>query len=127
MGCQTSVAEAVIDTRAATDAGADYVIRFKDNQEGLRADVKRLFERRFDLGFGSGYTDVGAGHGRGETRRCWAVDIAGKGRVDESRWPGLQSVALVETEPLRRRAARGNARGRSRRRGDRDRTPVPHL
>ncbi|MCS4185020.1 ISAs1 family transposase [Salinibacter ruber] len=92
MGCQTNVAEAV------TEAGADYVLRLKDNQSALRADVERLFERQLDFGFGPGHTDVDAGHGRVETRRCWAVDVAGKGLVDESRWPGLQSVALVETE-----------------------------
>jgi len=92
MGCQTDVAEAIID------AEADYVLRLKDNQSGLRADVERLFERRLDSGFGPGHTDVDAGHGRVETRRCWAVDVAGKGLVDEGRWPGLQSVALVETE-----------------------------
>lgn len=92
MGCQTDVAEAVIG------AGADYVLRLKDNQEGLRADVERLFERRLDVGFGPGHTDVDAGHGRVETRRCWAIDVAGKGLVDEDRWAGLQSVALVETE-----------------------------
>jgi predicted transposase YbfD/YdcC len=92
MGCQADVAEAIID------AGADYVLRLKDNQSGLRADVERLFERRLDVGFEPGHTDVDAGHGRVETRRCWAVDVAGKGLVDESRWPGLQSVALVETE-----------------------------
>ena len=96
MGCQTDVAEAMIG------AEADYVLRLKDNQSGnqsgLRADVERLFERRLGVGFGPGHTDVDAGHGRVETRRCWAVDVAGKGLVDESRWPGLQSVALVETE-----------------------------
>lgn len=92
MGCQTSVAEAV------REAGADYVLRLKDNQAGLRADVKRLFERRLDLELGPDYTDVDGGHGRVETRRCWAIDIEGRGLVDESRWPGLQSVALVETE-----------------------------
>jgi hypothetical protein len=31
-------------------------------------------------------------------RRCWTIDIGGKGLVDESRWPGLQSAALVEPE-----------------------------
>ena len=92
MGCQADVAEAIID------AGADYVLRLKDNQSELRADVERLFERRLDRDFGPGHTDVDAGHGRVETRRCWAVDVAGKGLVDEGRWPGLQSVALVETE-----------------------------
>jgi predicted transposase YbfD/YdcC len=92
MGCQTDVAEAIID------AEADYVLRLKDNQSGLRADVERLFERRLGVGFDPGHTDVDAGHGRVETRRCWAVDVSGTGLVDESRWPGLQSVALVETE-----------------------------
>ena len=92
MGCQTSVAEAVVG------AEADYVLRLKDNQEGLRADVERLFERRLDLDFDPDHTDVDGGHGRVETRRCWAIDVAGQGLVDEGRWPGLRSVALVETE-----------------------------
>ena len=92
MGCQTSVAEAIVD------AEADYVLRLKDNQEGLRADVQRLFERRLDRNFEPGHTDVDGGHGRARARRCWAIDVAGKGLVDEERWPGLRSVALVETE-----------------------------
>jgi len=92
MGCQTAVAEAIIG------AEADYVLRLKDNQKDLRTDVERLFERRLDRDFEPGHTDVDGGHGRVETRRCWAIDVAGKGLVDEGRWPGLQSVALVETE-----------------------------
>ena len=92
MGCQTSVAEAVVG------AEADYVLRLKDNQEGLRADVERLFERRLDLDFDPDHTDVDGGHGRVETRRCWAIDVAGQDLVDEGRWPGPRSVALVETE-----------------------------
>ena len=92
MGCQTSVAE------ATQGAKADYVLRVKDNQESLRSDIERLFERRLDRGFKPGYTDVDGGHGRVETRRCWAIDVEGRGLVDGSRWPELQSVALVETE-----------------------------
>jgi len=92
MGCQTDVAETI------TEAGADYVLRLKDNQKSLRADVERLFKARLDIGVEPGYTDVDGGHGRVETRRCWAIDVAGKGLVDEGRWPGLRSVALVETE-----------------------------
>ena len=92
MGCQTDVAEAIID------AEADYVLRLKDNQSRLRADVERLFERRLKLDLGPDHTDVDGGHGRVETRRCWAIDIRGRGLVDEDRWPGLRSVALVETE-----------------------------
>ena len=92
MGCHTDVAAAI------TEAGADHVLRLKDNQEDLRAGVERLFERRLSLDFEPGHTDVDGGHGRVETRRCWAIDVAGKGLVDEGRWPGLRSVALVETE-----------------------------
>ena len=92
MGCQTSVAKAIVDAKA------DYVLRVKDNQESLRSDIERLFERRLDRGFKPGHTDVDGGHGRVETRRCWAIDVEGRGLVDESWWPGLQSVALVETE-----------------------------
>jgi predicted transposase YbfD/YdcC len=86
------VAEAIID------AEADYVLRLKDNQSGLRSDVEQLFERRLELDLGPDHTDVDSGHGRVETRRCWATDIRGRGLVDEDRWPGLRTVALIETE-----------------------------
>ena len=58
MGCQTDIAETICE------AGADYVLRVKDNQEGLRADIERLFERRLERGFEADYTDVDGGHGR---------------------------------------------------------------
>ena len=37
MGCQTDIAEAI------QEAGADYVLRVKDNQEELRADIEQVF------------------------------------------------------------------------------------
>jgi len=92
MGCQTTVAEAI------TGAEADYVLRVKDNQESLRSDIEHLFERRLARGIAPDHTDVDGGHGRVETRRCWTIDVEGRGLVDESRWPGLRSVALVETK-----------------------------
>jgi predicted transposase YbfD/YdcC len=92
MGCQTDIAEAIIG------AEADYVLRVKDNQKGLRADIERLFERRLARGIDPDHTDIDGGHGRVETRRCWTIDVEGRGLVDESRWPGLQSVALIGTE-----------------------------
>ena len=52
MGCQTSIAESI------QEAGADYVLRVKDNQEGLRADIERLFDRRRERGFEADYTNV---------------------------------------------------------------------
>jgi predicted transposase YbfD/YdcC len=74
------------------------VLRVKDNQESLKADIEQLFERRLAHGIDPDHTDVDGGHGRVETRRCPAVDVEGQGLVDESRWRGLQSVALIETE-----------------------------
>ena len=52
MGCQTSIAESI------QEAGAGYVLRVKNNQEGLRADIERLFDRRRERGFEADYTDV---------------------------------------------------------------------
>lgn len=92
IGCQTAVAEAIID------AEADYVLRVKGNQEGLRAEVEQIFERYLERGVDPGHTRVEGDHGRIETRRCWAVGVEGRGLVDDTRWPGLKSVALVETE-----------------------------
>ena len=60
--------------------------------------MKQLFERRLELDLGPDHTDVDIGHGRVETRHCWATDIRGRGLVDKDRWPGLRSVALIETE-----------------------------
>jgi predicted transposase YbfD/YdcC len=92
MGCQTDIAEAICQ------AGADYVLRVKDNQEGLRADIQRLFERRLERGFEADHTDVDSGHGRVETRRCWTIEVGGRGFIDSDRWAGVKSVALIETE-----------------------------
>lgn len=92
MGCQTRIAEAIIG------AGADYVLRLKDNQAGLQAEVEQIFERCLDRGIAPGRTTVNGDHGRVETRRCWAIDVRGRGLVDTDRWPSLRSVALIETE-----------------------------
>jgi predicted transposase YbfD/YdcC len=92
IGCQTDIAEAVCE------AGADYVLRVKDNQKRLRADIERLFERRLERGFEADYTDVDGGHGRVETRRCWAIEVGGQGLIDSDRWAGVKSIALIETE-----------------------------
>jgi predicted transposase YbfD/YdcC len=92
MGCQTDIAEAICE------AGADYVLRVKDNQKGLRADIERLFERRLERGFEADHTDVDGGHGRVETRRCWAIEVGEQGLIDSDRWAGVKSIALIETE-----------------------------
>lgn len=92
MGCQQDVAEAI------TEQGADYVLTLKDNQGELRSDVEHLFEKRLCQHAEPDHEETTGGHGRVETRRCWAARVAGEGLVDEEGWPELQSVAMIESE-----------------------------
>lgn len=72
MGCQTSIAG------GSSGGEADYVLRAKENQEGLRTDVEQPFDRSRERGFEADFTDVDGGHGRVETRRCWAMGVGGQ-------------------------------------------------
>jgi predicted transposase YbfD/YdcC len=71
MGCQTDIAEKIIDREA------DYLLGLKENQGNLYKDVERLFA---DLE-GSHYTayrfdydkTVNKDHGRIEIRECWTI------------------------------------------------------
>ncbi len=92
MGCQTEIAAAI------QQAGADDVLGVKDNQEGLRADSERVFDRCREHGARPGATDVDGGHGRAETRRCWVREVGGRGLIDSDRWTGVHSIALIEVE-----------------------------
>lgn len=102
MGCQTTIAEAI------REAGADYVLRVKGNQEGLRSSIEQIFERCRERGFAADHTDVDGGHGRVETRRCWAMAVGRRGRIDSDRWPGARSIALIETERFEAEPRAGN-------------------
>ena len=102
MGCQRAIAEAI------TDQGADYVLALKGNQGELRADTEALFDRvrgregnledEFESAAVSTYKSVTGGHGRVETRRCWALDVAEQGWVDLEGWSKLRTVCMVEQE-----------------------------
>lgn len=102
MGCQRAIAEAI------TDQGADYVLALKGNQGELRADTEALFDRvrgregnledEFESAAVSTHKSVTGGHGRVETRRCWALDVAEQGWVDLEGWSKLRTVCMVEHE-----------------------------
>jgi predicted transposase YbfD/YdcC len=71
MGCQTEIAEKIIDREA------DYLLGLKENQGNLYEDVERLFADlegshykayRFDYD-----KTVNKDHGRIETRECWTI------------------------------------------------------
>ncbi|MGM0706032.1 MAG: ISAs1 family transposase [Bacteroidota bacterium] len=94
MGCQTAIAEAI------TDADADYVLALKDNQKTLRTAVEATFDRlrasrREPC---SSCTSVTGGHGRVETRRCWALAVADTDLTRFNDWHGLRTICMVEYE-----------------------------
>ena len=100
MGCQKEVASKILGERA------DYVLAVKRNQGRLHEDVRDIFDLARKSGFDSLDHDyhetMNAGHGRIETRRCWAVsDLDHIRYVDEGgQWPGLTTLVMVEGERL---------------------------
>ncbi|MEM1117970.1 MAG: ISAs1 family transposase [Bacteroidota bacterium] len=101
-GCYPETAQRVLD------GSADYVLALKANQPTLHDEVASLFERagneserdlRRALRPLTGYAEhTDGGHGRVEIRRCHALDVAETGLIDAPAWPGLRSVAMVESE-----------------------------
>ena len=95
MGCQKEIAKLILER------DADYVLALKDNQKRLHEDVEDLFA----CGRRSNFQDmdydfckmVNKGHGRIETRRCWAIgDPVQLSYLETGReWPKLKSIALV--------------------------------
>lgn len=98
-GCHADVAGQIVQ------AGADYAIALKGNQQTLYDDVASLFGRaeRDDalrrilrpLLHEAKQTD--GGHGRVEVRRCRTLDVHETGLLDAPDWPNLRSVAEVES------------------------------
>ena len=71
MGCQTDIAEKIIDCEA------DYVLGLKENQGHLYEDVERLFADLEDSQYKAYQFDyektVNKDHGRIEIRQCWTI------------------------------------------------------
>jgi predicted transposase YbfD/YdcC len=96
LGCQRDIAQQII----AKDA--DYVLAVKENQPALAAAVKRVMDEALLEKFSGLRHDhcesTDGNHGRIETRRVWVSDQAVEhlGEVAYA-WPGLASVAVVES------------------------------
>lgn len=91
-GCYSGVAEEV------TEAGADYVITLKENQETLQRDAEALFEKLEQIGrLPKTHKTVDGGHDRVEVRHCWALDVE-EVPIDPSGWPNLSSLCRVRAE-----------------------------
>jgi predicted transposase YbfD/YdcC len=96
IGCQREVA------REVTGRGGDYVLAVKQNQPALHAKVKALLDEAILGGFAGmrhGHVErTDDAHGRVETRRTWVTDeVNWLGDDLLGQWPGLASVAVVES------------------------------
>jgi len=98
LGCQREIAQKILERNA------DYILALKGNQGELHQDVAEFLEHQRSENFVRSrcdyYESVEKGHGRIESRRCWATDdvLWLKERHD---WPGLQSIVLVESSRTR--------------------------
>ena len=96
MGCQREIAGQI------TSQGGDYVPAVKDNQPKLRDKVRNLLDEAVLDGFkgmSHGYDEQSnEGHGRIENRKVWVTDeVRWPGPELLALWPGLSSVARVES------------------------------
>ena len=94
MGCQREIAQKIVDKQA------DYVVAVKNNQPSLAQSVESLFAAP-EAGLREGRLQqditLDKDHGRLETRRCVvAHDLSALGTLAQA-WPGLQSVAMIES------------------------------
>ena len=94
MGCQRDIAAKIIDKKA------DYVLALKGNQGSLREDVEVFVAEQQLNGFKdttiSQDETVDGDHGRIETRKTTVIhDVAWL--QDRHKWPGLNSVVVVES------------------------------
>ncbi len=96
MGCQTAIAEQIIDQ------GGDYVLAVKENQPTLSEQVATtltVMRAAGDPRLTESMTEA-SGHDRDETRHYVVTDaIETVGRRDD--WRGLRSIGMVETTQLR--------------------------
>lgn len=95
IGTQTEIAKEIID------GGGDYLLAVKENQGHLFEDLQYLFEMDAQQGFAhvehSYAKTVEKGHGRIETRECWAIEHPEYLTFirKRERWKGLRSIVRI--------------------------------
>jgi len=95
IGTQTEI------TKTIMEGGGDYLLAVKENQGHLFEDIQCLFE--VDVAQGMKYAQysyaksINKGHGRIETRECWATDWEKHLSLVRKRetWKGLKSVVRI--------------------------------
>lgn len=98
IGTQTDIAETIVA------GGGDYLLAVKENQGHLFEDVQYLFEVDVAQGFAyarhSYAKTVNKGHGRIETRECWATEKEEYLSLVRKRqqWKNLKSIVRIVSQ-----------------------------
>ena len=104
-GCQKKIVRKIVDKHA------DYLISLKGNQSTMHDEIGELFETKFsdrDTRFKT-YEATQKGHGRVTKRTCCQTDYI-EWFADRSKWAGLRSVIMVDTECLKQKTGRRASR-----------------
>jgi predicted transposase YbfD/YdcC len=95
IGCQKAIARQIVD------AGGDYLLAVKGNQEHLLEDIQATMSQALDGALPrhqvATASSTSAGHGRREQRICTVVTNLEALR-DRAAWPGLKAVILCYRE-----------------------------
>jgi len=94
MGCQKDIAKEIVD------AGADYLLAVKDNQQSLSDNVTSIFDHALldPKKYGISYHETSEKrHGRKEVRRCWTTDLV-ESIPKHGDWANLKSIVMIESE-----------------------------
>jgi len=98
MGCQKEIAHKIVD------AGGDYVLTVKDNQEHLLDDIQATVQKALDGELPDAlvdqHTTTERGHGR-EEERSYVVVQCVDGIRDRAHWSKLKVVGMCYTESKR--------------------------
>lgn len=92
---QREIAQTIVDK------GGDYVMTVKENQPGLRADIKRAFQEPKGTPMEVA-TDLDFGHGRIERRTLTTTSVLA-GYAD---WPGLEQIYKLERKVTSKKTGR---------------------
>ncbi len=88
MGCQTAIAEKIVDQKA------DYILSMKENQGHLLDDIKEAFDQTPQA---ISHTITEESHGRIEKRNCKLI-IDRDWISKKSNWKNIQSIMCIETQ-----------------------------
>ena len=93
IACRRVIAEAILAKKA------NYVLALKGNQREVHDAVKTHFHSDKFLKSCNFHEDHDKGHGRIESRRCWASEDL-RSVSELPAWPGLKSIICIESERI---------------------------